>query len=497
MPELPRPTLRLLLLILVLAVLGAAAGLAFGPRPIPLGEPSGDPDLVRDAGPILQDSGNDGIVSVVRIRDGRASWAGFGDVTAESRFEIGSLTKSFNGLLLADAVARGEVGLDDRLDAHLTDLAGTDAGAATLRELAQHTSGLPGNGSMDMLQVIAEDLAGASYTAYEVATPANLLADARRAHPTGRGLWAYSNLGASLLGHALAAAAGAPDWGTLVTERVFEPLGMADTRVARAGSPDAGLLPAHNPNGRPMGPQTSDGYAPAGIGVTSSAADLSRYAAALLAGTAPGMHALDPTFPITSGQLASQQMGLAWVVSGDDGEVVWHNGMTGGMASLLAIDRSRGTGAIVLTDRARDVTGPGLALLADGADTGLPAIPRIDADTVGWVVVGGVWVALFVWASLRGRSRVRIAGQGLGAAGALLVWGIAQPWDWSPPWTFGLAVGLVLGALVAAGRRWSGLGWLPERGRPWAVLAGALGVGWFAAMVALAAWVLGLAVGQT
>lgn len=273
------PAARSLGLLVAFAALGALAGLVLGPRPIPLGSPTGDPALAADAGAALARTGNDGTVSVARIRDGRAEWAGFGDVTADSRFEIGSMTKTFDGLLLADAADRGEVALDDRLETHLPELAGTPAGSVTLTELVQHTSGLPGMGSMDMPRVVAEDLAGASYTAYRVATPESVIADASAATLSGRGTWQYSNLGASLLGFALARAAGAPDWGTLVTDRLFRPLGMTATHVAAAGRPAPDLLQPHNPNGNPMGAQTSTGYAPAGIGVTSTAADLTRYAA--------------------------------------------------------------------------------------------------------------------------------------------------------------------------------------------------------------------------
>jgi len=64
----------------------------------------------------------------------------------DTLFELGSITKVFTSLLLAIAVERGEVGLDDPLTQHLP--AGTTAPSVngrqiTLRDLATHTSGLP------------------------------------------------------------------------------------------------------------------------------------------------------------------------------------------------------------------------------------------------------------------------------------------------------------------------------------------------------------------
>ena len=47
-----------------------------------------------------------------------------------------------------------------------------------------------------------------------------------------QGKYAYSNLGMSLLGHAEARAAGVPDWPTLATQRILQPLGMTATTFA-------------------------------------------------------------------------------------------------------------------------------------------------------------------------------------------------------------------------------------------------------------------------
>ena len=213
-------------------------------------------------------------------------------------------------------------------------------------------------------------------------------------------------------------------------------------------------------------------------------------AQALLSGTAPGMAALGPRIRIDSGALAGQQMGLAWVVSDADGhDVTWHNGMTGGMTSMLVVDRQAQAGVIVLGNRARDLTGAGLILLAGTDDPGIPAPPPVDGDTVAWVAVGIPLVLLFAFGAVRGRSRSRVLGQGLGAAGAVLLWGIAQPWDWAPPWTFGVALGVGVAGGVIAAMRWHRLPWLPPRRRAPAIIAFVLGVAWFCLMVSFAVYV--------
>lgn len=477
----PSPTW---LILPVGALLGALLGLLLAPTPPTLGAASGDAELAGDAAVAVAPPEGHQAVSVARIEDGQASWAGFGEVSPDSRFELGSITKTFDGLLLADAVERGEVALEDPLSAHLPELADTEVGSVTLAELVSHRAGLPPLAQPSDIRMMAEDLAGAELTAFSSPTPESVVHDAATISLSGRGEWAYSNLGASLLGLALARTAGAPDWPTYVDERLLDPLGMHDTLIAEPGRPAPDLMQPHLANGRPTAPWTGSGYAPAGIGPTTTAADLTTYAQAILDGTAPGTDSLDARWDAGYGQ----RIGLAWMVSDGDGRpIAWHNGGTGGTRTMLAIDPERQAAAIVLSNSQRDVTGAGFQLLV--GESVLPQPPPIDPETVPWVVIGLVASALFAVGAVRGRSRARVLGQGLGAVGALLLWWVAAPWDWAPAWIFGVAGGLVVAAVIIAGLRWAGLSWQPARRRAFAMIALVLGSAWLVAMVALAIWV--------
>lgn len=487
MTDSPRPRAgRSLLILLIGALVGALLTLLVpGPRaPEPV---VGDAAFAAEVVDAIGDTGGMDTVSAARIRNGETTWAGLGETTPDSRYELGSITKTFNGLLLADAVERGEVTLDQPLETIFTELAGTPAGSVTLEELASHRSGLPAMGAMNYGEVILEDLAGHALSAYTRSTLADLVAAARTSQLPGRGEFAYSNLGAALLGHALARATGAEDWAALVQDRLLDPLGMADTRIDLA-SPAPDVLQPHQANGRVNEPWNGAGYAPAGLGVTTTADDLVRYATAILDGTAPGLDALGERWPTNMGEL---RVGLAWM---DAGGITWHNGGTGGTRTMLAIDREAGAAAIVLTNTEHDVTGAGLVLL--GADAAaLPGPPPIDPDTIGWVVAGLLAVGLFGWGAVRSRSRVRLIGQGLGAVGSLLIWGIAAPWYWAPLRLFGLVVGLTIASIIVAVRRWRELPWWPER-RRWAAATLAIaGVLWFVFTVAVSIWVLVLLLG--
>lgn len=350
-----------------------------------------------------------------------------------------------------------------------------------------HTTTIPHPNLPGSAQTPEHLRALAPAVASHTALLADLVAAARTSQLPGRGEFAYSNLGAALLGHALARATGAEDWAALVQDRLLDPLGMADTRIDLA-SPAPDVLQPHQANGRVNEPWNGAGYAPAGLGVTTTADDLVRYATAILDGTAPGLDALGERWPTNMGEL---RVGLAWM---DAGGITWHNGGTGGTRTMLAIDREAGAAAIVLTNTEHDVTGAGLVLL--GADAAaLPGPPPIDPDTIGWVVAGLLAVGLFGWGAVRSRSRVRLIGQGLGAVGSLLIWGIAAPWYWAPLRLFGLVVGLTIASIIVAVRRWRELPWWPER-RRWAAATLAIaGVLWFVFTVAVSIWVLVLLLG--
>jgi len=470
------------------AIAGALLLLVLGPRPAPLGPATGDPAFAEQIAEALPDGGAGyPAVSAVRITGNDSVWAGFGDVTPESRFELGSITKTFTGLLLADATERGELQLTDRLDAYLPELAGTPVGEVTLEELASHRAGLPDLGHIDWLELIAEGMAGADYSAFREPDPERVIDDAAAQDLTGRGEWRYSNLGIALLGQAVTRAAGAPDWPALVGDRLLGPLGMTDTQISWDRPAPADLVQPSLSSGRPAAPWVGTGYGSAGLGVTTTAADLTRYAQALLNGSAPGMSALEDRWPMAYGQ----RIGLAWVTAEVDGrDIVWHNGRTGGSSSMLALDPENDAAVILLTNTARDVTGPGFALI--GARGVLPEPPPFDMETIGWVVAGLVTAIAFAVGAARGRSRLSTVGAGLAAVGSLIMWWLAAPWDWAPPWSFGIALGLSFGALVVLLLRWSRVPLLPDR-RRWLALAGlVLGALWCVAMLAFAIRVLTL-----
>jgi CubicO group peptidase (beta-lactamase class C family) len=323
-----------------------------------LGGPTGDSGLIALVEPLARAAGLGDRLSVVHIRAGVHRHAHFGAGPA-TVYEIGSVAKTMTALLFAEAVESAALRADTRLGS-LLDLDGSPAADVTLEELASHRSGLP------RLATGLRDRANAVVAVLRHRNPypgdlRRLLAQARTAKVTARGQFSYSNLGAALLGQALAAHAGI-GYPALLHRRVFARLGMTASSTPLCDAE----LPADAPTGWSAHgvreqPWSLGAYAPAG-GVRSTPADMASYAQALLDGEAPGLSALEPRWEADHGS----RVGYAWFTDRvADADITWHNGATGGFSSMLALDRDRATAVVILTNTAVAVDEIALRLLAD------------------------------------------------------------------------------------------------------------------------------------
>ncbi|POH58136.1 serine hydrolase [Cryobacterium zongtaii] len=341
-----------------------AVGVLAAPRPPTLSTTvTGDADLARSFadGAAIEPGARDTLVTAVIDPDG-VTYAGLGaDETTE--FEIGSITKTFTALLLAQAVDRGEVTLTDPVGDYL-DLGDSAAADVTLADLSSHRSGLP------RIAVTVPALTTSLWNSYRGSDPYPYDLDALLEHAsasplTDPGTVAYSNLGVALLGQALAAAAGT-DYPELVQARIFDPLGMTDTSIAiTADALPIGARTGYTTAGRPADAWTMSAYAPAGA-IRSTVADMARYGQALLSadpalGVDPAT-VLDPQGPAGAGPL----IGLAWFTQApEDGTATWHNGGTGGFASMMALDRAANRAVIVLGNTATSVDALAMSILEE------------------------------------------------------------------------------------------------------------------------------------
>ena len=297
-----------------------------------------------------------GAVATAEKRDGRWTFTMAGQpftgehaaVPAEQViFEIGSISKVFTGILLADAVQSGKLGLDDTLAQRLpVKLAYPDTGAVTLKQLATHTSclpRLPGN----MMNAAGDD----PYAQYDNKALFEYLASAKLAGQAPCAA-AYSNLGFSILGIVLETVHGKP-WAGLVQEKIAGPLGMVDTVQELSAAQRSRFAEPWNGEERAQ-PWTFKSFAGAGA-LRSTLADMSRFADALLAG-AKGP--LGHVWPLVAGDYvdmpaAGGKVGLALLHAKESGEDSYsHDGGTGGFRSTIHVRPGSGRAFVVLTSNA-------------------------------------------------------------------------------------------------------------------------------------------------
>ena len=312
-------------------------------------------DLAR---PLLEQDGVVGFV-VGLVHAGDPEVYGFGRTSSESErgpsgetvYEIGSITKVFTAIILAEMARRELVDLDDPIKGLLPDgvkIPILGEKEITLLHLSTHTSGLPRMPSnfrpKDRRNPYADYGAEQLY--------AYLLTSELNNEPGEK--YSYSNLGVGLLGHALSLRAEKP-YEELVVEWIARPLGMAHTSITLSEEMRESLAPAHNARGRPASNWDLNVFAAAG-GIRSTTNDMIRFIQAQIS-LSPEELAL--SFRATHrGRFLRRggEIGLGWHIQGKAGERerhLWHNVQTGGYHGFVAFDPEAKVGVVVLANSAR------------------------------------------------------------------------------------------------------------------------------------------------
>ena len=272
-----------------------------------------------------------------------------GEADGDTVFEIGSITKIFTSLLLADMVEDGEAALDYPVEKYLPSQTGMpkrNGVSITLQDLAQHRSSLPR--LPDNLNSSAVDFRN-PYAHYSVEQLYAFLSGYELPRDIGSE-FEYSNLGAGLLGHALSLRAGM-DYETLVRTRICSPLGMQSTAISLSADMQSRLAIGHDGWFDPTPNWDLPTFAGAGA-LRSTANDMLSFLAAQLGCTetclAKAVAATRSRWTLAG---IGMEIGLGWFKKPKEGsEVVWHNGGTGGYRSFVGFDPKARAGVVVLAN---------------------------------------------------------------------------------------------------------------------------------------------------
>ena len=273
------------------------------------------------------------------------------EITDETIFQVGSISKIFTGTTVMRLVERGLLDLDGAVRQWIPDLALADpaaSGGVTLRHLMHHTGGWHGDYSTDT---------GRGDDALERMRP--LLAAAPQRTPLGSH-YHYNNLGFVLAGLVIQTATGKP-FETVVHDLVLVPLGLDKTAYFPEDLIFERLAAGHlvgrrrrvlSPYGRPRC------RAPNG-GVLSCTRDLVRFARMHLASGVAGdgnrvlaaQSVSDMQTPMVPVGVDGMHRGLAWSVNRRYGPtLIEHGGATPGFQSGLWLLPEKGLAVVVLTN---------------------------------------------------------------------------------------------------------------------------------------------------
>lgn len=344
-------------IVVVLAACGGTAPRVVAPV---ITAPGADPDgphraaVAAQVQPLIDGEVAAGVV--VGLYDaGKLEIYGFGKgpggaaPTGNTLFEIGSITKVFTSLLLADAVQRHEVDLDTPVAELLppgVTVPTADKVAITLRHLALHSSGLPRLPPRIEHHVEVPD----PYAHYgEDALYADLIATTLDSTPGTK--IEYSNYGAGLLGFALGRKLGG-GYAKVLSARVLGPLGLADTYLTVPAAAKSRLATGTNPELVPVSRWTFDALAGAGA-LVSTARDQLKLVDAELDAAAGSKQPLRQAMHLTQEpQLdhTGDNEGLGWQI--DQAGRYWHNGGTGGFRSFVGFDPKTRRGVVLLASTA-------------------------------------------------------------------------------------------------------------------------------------------------
>lgn len=281
------------------------------------------------------------------------------EVDEYSVFEIGSISKTFTGVLLADKVVKKELKLDDPLQSLLPD--GVKAPmrngeSIRLYQMSNHTSSLPRlpnnfspTNPANPYADYTEDLMFDFLSSYEL--PRDIGSK-----------YEYSNYAVGLLGNVLASSDNMT-YEELMIKIIAEPLGMKQTTITLTPKMRKNLAMGHD-----QGQQVENWDLPtlAGAGaIRSTAVDMLKYVAANMGIEKSDLYSAMQLSHQNSGSEESEPIvGLGWhIMPRGEMNIVWHNGSTAGYSTFTGFVDGGDRGVVVLSNSSANVDDIGVHLL--------------------------------------------------------------------------------------------------------------------------------------
>jgi CubicO group peptidase (beta-lactamase class C family) len=281
-------------------------------------------------------------ISVAIIENGNITYKIYGNDGEEDNiydYEIGSISKTFVGLLCAKAVSEGKLNLSDSISKYIN--LDDDKYYPTIERLLTHTSGY--DAYYFNTQMISNAFAGIDNDFYGTNETA-LIAKVKEISLEDKDYpFLYSNFGISLVGIALQNVYG-DSFTNLMNDFILNTLNLTDTAVAK----QSGNLDGY------WNWKENDGYIPAGA-IISNIKDMAAYLNIYLTDSLPyaaASYSPLKTLSVNAGDnekfnIRIDGIGMTWILD-DKNDIVWHNGATTNFNSYMGFNKDRTKGVVVL-----------------------------------------------------------------------------------------------------------------------------------------------------
>jgi len=274
-------------------------------------------------------------------------------------YEIGSITKVFTAILLSQQVIDEKLKLEDPIKNYFppqVKIPQRGASEITFGNLSDHTSGLP-----RMPSNFSPADPGNPFADYTVDQMYSFLSGYELARDVGSA-YEYSNLAQGLLGHILALNADIK-YESLLIKTIAKPLRMNETKITLDEKMKKNLAKGYN-----KGVEAENWDIPtlAGAGaIRSSTYDMLKFLSANLGFLkTPLQAAMNKTHEVRHDKAGGMRVGLGWhIAKGKNGDVIWHNGGTGGYHAFAGFVKETGEGIVILTNSTESIDDIGFHLL--------------------------------------------------------------------------------------------------------------------------------------
>ncbi len=263
-----------------------------------------------------------------------------------SVYDIGSISKVYTTIILAEMDRTGELSLSDRIEKYLPEnikVPTRKGQSITLAHLATHTSGLP-----NFPPNFSPNDKSNPWADYSKENLMEFISSYKLTRDIGSE-YEYSNIGFALLARILEINSG-KNYCYLLQEYLADPLGLVDTQLVLTPSMKKRLLPAHNGHKEvPIWTRQLSGHG----GIKTTPKELIKFISAnmglLKTPLNPAMNFSHQQLQIKGTEILKPSLG--WEVrSTEDATIIYHDGSTSGYKSFTGFNTDRSKGVVVLTN---------------------------------------------------------------------------------------------------------------------------------------------------